>query len=211
MKIGDEIKTYTFSEGEYGERMNYLRLEGYDDENDKKKSFTFGIYHLSGTNNTGFVFEPGGPSSSEGGHDVRIPTGTYNLSFQNPVLKEGFEDRFTVKWPGYPLIYNDNVDEDRGIRIHWSKTTFREWTLGCLIVTTKYDVKNCTYKNIFESSKSAVKSIISYFEENVSFEQYTGKDGYRNSSGSDRYFYPYYPSGGSAKNKALIIKSIFND
>ena len=56
VKVGEETKTYTFSEGEYGERINYLRLESNENE-------TFGLYHLSGTSKTGYGLEPEGPST----------------------------------------------------------------------------------------------------------------------------------------------------
>ena len=46
VKTGDETQTYTFSEGEYGKRVNILNLENNDD-------YTLGIYHISGAENGG--------------------------------------------------------------------------------------------------------------------------------------------------------------
>lgn len=124
VKIGDQTKTYTFSEGEYGKRINYLRLE--DKENE-----TFGIFHLSGTDATGYIVEPEGPDTKESGKNKRIPIGSYNLKYSNP-------DPKLVKWPGYPLIYNNNVSAGRGILLHWGEN--RKWSEGCLIVSCDYSL-----------------------------------------------------------------------
>jgi RHS repeat-associated protein len=59
VKVGDETKTYTFSEGEYGKRFNVLNLES---KGDNKTGYTLGIYHISGQEGegaTGYTITPG--------------------------------------------------------------------------------------------------------------------------------------------------------
>jgi len=120
VKNGDETKTYTFSEGEYGKRINYLRL-------DDKNSETFGVFQLSGTNTTGYIVEPEGPDTKESGKNKRIPEGDYNIMYSIGSL-----------WPGYPLIYNNDVSTSRGVRLHWGSS--RKWSEACLVVASDYSV-----------------------------------------------------------------------
>ncbi len=212
LKVGEETYTYTFNEGEYGKRMAYLRLEALDDPNNKKKSYTLGVFHLSGTNISGFVLEPGGPATTKSNQNQRIPTGIYNLKFSNPKYSSGSTYKFSTKWPGYPLLYNENVGKNRGVRIHWSKATPRAWTTACLVVNTEYSIKkNCDIMYDFNKSKTTVQNIISYFYDDVDLECYSGADGYRNKKGSNRYYYPFYLNGRKTVENALIIKSLFND
>jgi len=60
LKTGYKTQTYTFSEGEYGKRVNVLNLENNED-------YTLGIYHVSGQEGegaTGYAVTPGGEPST---------------------------------------------------------------------------------------------------------------------------------------------------
>ncbi len=118
VKNGDETKIYTFSGGEYGKRINYLRL-------DDKNSETFGMFQLSGTNTTGYIVEPEGPDTRESGKNKRIPEGEYNIKYSIGSL-----------WPGYPQIYNNEVSMGRGVKLHWGSS--RKWSEACLVVANDY-------------------------------------------------------------------------
>ncbi|HOV55811.1 MAG TPA: RHS repeat-associated core domain-containing protein [Bacteroidales bacterium] len=136
VKTGDKTQTYTFSEGEYGKRVNVLNLENNED-------YTLGIYHVSGQEGegaTGYAVTPGGePSTTKGSHK-RLPDDVYTITPTNS---------HDHKWV-QPLISigekSGNVS-GRGVKIHPapSKLPFTEvtqWTDGCFVISTDYFIKN---------------------------------------------------------------------
>ncbi len=132
--------TYTFTEGAYNNRMNVILLE---DNLDLDESF--GIFHLSGTTETGFVLQPSS-TPKEGDHSNK--PGEYNS-----YVGEG------ERWTNYiGLSGNETPD---GIRIHYGKG--RSWSHGCMIISSEYS-SNGNGKKSFNLSKSqeAVWSLAQY-------------------------------------------------
>ena len=76
--IDGKTSTYTFSEGEWGERVDALNLESNND-------YTLGVYHVSGVekDGTGYYVTPGGKPSTKVGSNARIPEGCYPILSPN--------------------------------------------------------------------------------------------------------------------------------
>ncbi|MEM6342944.1 MAG: hypothetical protein AAF927_03655 [Bacteroidota bacterium] len=136
VKNGDETKTYTFSEGEYGKRFNVLNLEN----NDK---YTLGVYHVSGQDGegaSGFAITPGGTASTKVGSGKRLPDDTYTLSGTG-----NGKDQYAYKWV-QPLLHtgeNGGYVGGRGVKIHPApskavETEVGQWTAACYVVCTDY-------------------------------------------------------------------------
>jgi hypothetical protein len=144
---GDKTDAYTFNQGEYGNRINYLRL--VEDENE-----TFGIFHLSGTKTSGFILEPEGPSTYSANRNKRIPDDSYNLAAHtsSASVNRGKEGR---KWIGYPKIYNSQLSPGRGILLHYG--TNRKWSVGCLVVGSELSYNN---GDVSFTSKSSEKATV---------------------------------------------------
>lgn len=146
---GTETKTYTFSEGEYGERMNVLNLEN-------NENFTLGIYHISGQEGegaTGFAVTPGGDPDTKVGSGKRLPDDTYSLA---PPSSHG------VKWvqPGINSGESSGYVGGRGVRIHPAPskneiTGASQWTEGCYVVCTDYSLIN---GKIYYNSKLSIQT-----------------------------------------------------
>jgi RHS repeat-associated protein len=81
---------------------------------------TTSVYHMPETNQSGFILEPGGPSTAKSNLDKRIPEGKYNLDNHN-----------STKYPGSFKLYNENVSESRKILIHAGNYGID--TEGCLL------------------------------------------------------------------------------
>ncbi|GIV44925.1 MAG: hypothetical protein KatS3mg035_2048 [Bacteroidia bacterium] len=147
IKIGDETKLYTFSEGEYGERVNALNLESNED-------YTLGIYHISGSpedkSGIGFYVTPGGDASTEKNSNKRLPEGEYDL-IASPNIK-------TVKWE-MPWVVSETNKKiaSRGIKFHPAYSpSVTTWTKGCFVLFYDYDFdQNCKIKSTKESSVNA--------------------------------------------------------
>ena len=140
------ITTHTFSEGTYKNRMNIILLEdNFDDANGVDESF--GVYHLSGTNETGFVLQP---SENQKGHNYN-GVGEYT-SF----IGEG---EYWNNYIGIKLSVTDAVDE--GIRIHYG--TGRSWSKGCLIISSEYSNNGNKPKSFnLAKSQAAVCALAKY-------------------------------------------------
>ena len=117
----NNTQKFEFSEEEYGERVNLLNLE-------ISEKSTLGVYHVSGSSKAGFYVAPGGEASNEINSGKRIEDGKY------PICKpEG-----NVKWhtPGV-----GGKVAQRGIRFHNAGVFPRQWTSGCFVLSSNYELK----------------------------------------------------------------------
>jgi len=137
VKTGDETQTYTFSEGEYGKRVNILNLENNED-------YTLGIYHISGAENggTGYTITPGGEASTGKGSNKRLPPDTYTLEQGGGIWHQ-------------PWVTEGETSGDvrsRGIKFHFGYGDPTKWTKGCFVISSNYTPKNGSI--LFEESES---------------------------------------------------------
>jgi len=171
---------YTFAEGDYGNRINYLRVDESDNE-------TFGIYHLSGTETVGYVVEPPGPETATSGTNKRIPNDAYDLSTNDN----------NTKWRGAPIIYNDQVSANRGVKIHYG--TDRSWSEACLVVSSSYSLdQNGQVKFNIGQSQSASWGINQYLGASSRDTKYI------NSAGKNRHRYIYQSTDRIKKAKLNV-------
>ncbi|MGB4791623.1 MAG: hypothetical protein WBH46_08640, partial [Bacteroidales bacterium] len=123
INTGNETKTYTFSDGEYGKRINILNLENNED-------YTLGIYHISGAEEggTGFVITPGGEPSTELGSNKRLPSDIYKLGHGG------------TKWDQVWVLSGENSGNvsERGIKFHFGYPNPTAWTTGCFVISSGY-------------------------------------------------------------------------
>ncbi len=138
VSINGEISTFTFSDSEYGNRVNMLNLEVGEEFND----ITFGVYHISGAaqDGTGYYIAPGGNADNTYGSKKRIIDGAY------PILKPHENAQWQKPGVGGSV-------SSRGIRFHYGIN--RKWTNGCFILSYDYNVGNY---NIFDLNSSILAS-----------------------------------------------------
>ncbi|MDR0969400.1 MAG: DUF5675 family protein [Lentimicrobiaceae bacterium] len=74
---------------------------------------------------TGYILEPGGPSTTASGQDQRIPAGTYSV---DPYSSKTYKDNY--------IISNGLVSPDRHILIHVGN--YHSNTAGCLLPGSSY-------------------------------------------------------------------------
>lgn len=103
---------------------------------------TTGTFTIAGTQISGYIIEPAGPSTIQSNTDKRIPGGVYNL-IKNTGSKFGLR------------LYNDQVPQSRAILIHSGNTPGD--TEGCLLPGTGIGV------NSVSSSRNLVKKIMDHF------------------------------------------------
>ena len=141
--IDGNVTTYTFSEGEYGKRVNCLNLN----IGKSKSDFTLGIYHISGIqeNGTGYYVTPGGAPSIINGSGQRIPEGIYSIETPTP----------NEKWQK-PKV--GGAVEGRGIKFHYGSGNVRKWTSGCFVISFDYKMNmGIILYDINESMKASQK------------------------------------------------------
>ena len=145
VKVGDETNTYTFSEGEYGKRINMLNLENND-------NYTLSIYHISGAEvgGTGYAVTPGGSASVEVNSNKRLPADVYDLE-ASPNSGVIWRQPWVVKGENIGSVVN------RGIKFHFGYTEPRKWTDGCFVISSDYDIQNGVIKYTQEQSRQAVR------------------------------------------------------
>jgi RHS repeat-associated protein len=90
---------------------------------DEGKDVTIGEFTTNDGSVSGFMAEPGGPSTTASGTDKRIPEGVYDLS-----------PHASTKYPGSFKVSNDEVSKGRAILIHAGNTGAD--TEGCLMPGT---------------------------------------------------------------------------
>lgn len=139
--IDGQTNSYTFSDGEYGSRMNVLNLESNEKE-------TFGVYQLSGTETAGYVAQPKGPAT-KAADGSRLQDGSYNT-----IIGAG------KQWPTYVGLINYNLYEGSGARVHYG--TDHTWSTACLIVSSDYYMAGGIHKFNLNESRLAVSSINKY-------------------------------------------------
>jgi len=151
---GVQPNDYIFSEGEYGNRVIALNLEG-------NENYTLGVFLVSGASKEydegayGFYVLPSGNASNINGSHKRIEDGVYTL-VSTPTEKF---------WWVQPKVEGNGVD-NRGIKVHpilgsrpndWYAPTAGKhpWTLGCFVVAPEYQIKN---NNIYIQPKASQKT-----------------------------------------------------
>ena len=149
--VDGQTSSYTFSEGEYGNRMNVLNLESNNKE-------TFGMYQLSGTETVGFVVQPHGPAT-KAIDGSRLKDGSYKT-----IIGYG------VQWPTYVGLINHNLYDGKGARVHCG--TDYSWSKACLVISSSYYKKGGIHKFHLDESRAAVYNFVLYMgsvgrEENV--------------------------------------------
>jgi RHS repeat-associated protein len=130
--IDGKTSVYTFGDGNYSNRMNILVLEGNENE-------SLGIYHLSGTETAGYALQRGNPETAASGQKKRIPADVYNT----------YEGEGKL-WPSYVGLKSDKVSPGRGIRVHYGEN--REWSEGCILLSSNY--KKVNRRTIFNLTES---------------------------------------------------------
>ena len=88
---------------------------------------TLSAFNIPGTNTSGFLLEPPGPSTTERNQDKRIPEGTYNLA-KNP----GSE------FPNSFRLFNKDLPFDRAVLIH--SGNFVNDTRACLLPGSTFGI-----------------------------------------------------------------------
>ncbi len=141
--IDGQTSTYTFSEGEWGERVDALNLES-------NSEYTLGVYHVSGTDakGTGYYVTPGGMPSCEEGSGARIPEGQYPIFAANgrKWKKPGVGGRVFYRY----IRFHHEVSKNHNPRIS---------TQGCFVLA--YDYKKTKSGHIIydrEDSKAASRN-----------------------------------------------------
>ncbi len=135
--IDGETTSYTFSEGEYGERVCALNVEVNED-------YSLGIYYVSasGEKGCGYYVTPGGDSSTKTGSGKRIPEGIYPILAPNGGT-----------WQ-QPQV-GGNVSS-RGIRFHYGYPSPRKWTEGCFVLSSDYSTNG---KRIQFSKQNSINAV----------------------------------------------------
>ncbi|NPA45696.1 MAG: RHS repeat-associated core domain-containing protein [Chlorobi bacterium] len=151
---GVQPNDYVFSEGEYGDRVIALNLEG-------NENYTLGVFLVSGASKEydegayGFYVVPGGEASNKVGSNARLPDDIYTIS--------GSPGRVWVQ-PG--VIRGNKVGDVslRGVRFHYyggrGGNEFgnpREWTDGCFVLFSSYTYKNGKlWVNVNDSKRTSM-------------------------------------------------------
>ncbi len=119
----------------YGHNIIYQRTTETDIS-------TSGTFTIPGTNITGYMLEPPGPSTNTANQNRRIPAGVYHL-IANPGSVTGYR------------LYNDLVPMSRAVLLHSGNTPSQ--TIGCLLPGKMLEV------NFVGDSKNSLKEIMNYF------------------------------------------------
>ena len=178
--VDGNVSEYVFSEGNYGERVDFLNIENTGDG-----GYVLGIYHVSGAKDggTGFYVTPGGDPSNTRDSGKRINESIYPI-------EAPFEN---ARW-FFPGVGGDAIS--RGIRFHWGEGNAKDWTTGCFVLFSNYILNNGNISIIENDSKAAA----------VNFAHLLGGVGTATSKYKDRIGVVSFPYG--VKDK-LIIKSVW--
>ena len=154
--INNQTQQFTFTNGNYEERVNALNLEIND-------NYTLGIYHISGTGNegTGFYVAPGGTPSIKEYSGKRIPDGDYPILAPNGGQWQQPQVGGSVR--------------NRGIRFHYGAPNPRKWTQGCFVLSSDYSLSNGGIRFHMNESQTAVQNF-DYCLGGGAFYQYKTRD-----------------------------------
>lgn len=81
---------------------------------------------------TGYILEPGGPSTTTVNQDKRIPAGTYSV-----------DPYSSTKYSNHYIVSNSYVSQDRRILIH--SGNYHSHTFGCLLPGSSYSMVSGNY------------------------------------------------------------------
>lgn len=162
-------KSYSFSEGTYGNRICSLRLK--DDGNQ-----TLGVFLLSGEGITGFSVEPSGTPdnrhvASDWDKAHPIECGIYNIG---SVAGD--------KWSGWPEFSNPslNLEAGRGVAAHYADNSkyktvsANKFTTKCMVVSSAYTLNGGIVRFNCAESKAMAQKVAKYCGA-TSFESRSGK------------------------------------
>ena len=169
-----------FDNGDYGNRMNILSLE-----DNSVLDESFGVYHLSGTSEVGFVLQRSAKSkyhhNGEGTYSTYVGKGKH--------------------WFNYVGLSGNGATP--GIRLHYGKdVSFSE---GCILLAYSYTSNNCGKKFNLENSRQAISNFFTYAgalskRENVLMSMKAGNTTRR----KDLYNFGHNDS--NFRNPSVIIK-----
>ncbi|HGJ5882537.1 DUF5675 family protein [Arsenophonus sp.] len=108
---------------------------------------TISEFSIEGEKFTAFTLEPAGPDTVTPNQNKRIPEGEYKMKWYNASKPS------LAKYNPLPLIYNENVSEERLILFH--NGNYPRDTVGCLLVgsTRDIDMVNSSVKKLLELKK----------------------------------------------------------
>jgi hypothetical protein len=142
---GSETKTYTFSEGEYGKRVNVLNLENNED-------YTLSIFHISDAEEggTGYAVTPGGEASTEEGSNKRLPSDVYSLG----------QSGKGAKWQQVWVLSGAKGGDvsGRGVKFHFGYNSPKDWTQGCFVISSDYTKQGGKIKFDQNETRAALRS-----------------------------------------------------
>ena len=176
--INEVTKTYIFSDGNWGERVDALNLE-------ITSGYTLGIYHVSGadTNGTGYYVTPGGMPSSQVNSRKRVPDGIY------PIISPEYGSQWQQPGLGGNVV-------GRGVRFHYGAPNPIQWTVGCFVLSSDYLISNNTIKYDMKESQNAVQNFDLLLGGSSFYE-------YKTKKGKTRYGSSFI----NGINKDLVLKS----
>lgn len=141
-------ESYTYSHGEYGDRVAALNLEG-------NSEYTLGVYLVSNAasedGGAGFYVLPGGKPSTKQRSNARLPDGQYELWGSYP------GSRWVLPWVKDP---NNSEVAARGIKWHPALSpSVNTWTDGCFANSSSYYLGGCLPKY---SKSSSVRNNVNF-------------------------------------------------
>ena len=151
-RVNDDGKTtsYTFSEGEYGKRVNMLNLENTDE-------YTLGAYHISGEEmelgRSGFFVTPGGEASTKVGSNKRLPADVYDL--QSSPESAAWRQVWVTHGAS-----NGDVSA-RGVKFHFGGLIPADWTQGCFVISSRYTMVGNSIR--FNQNESRAATVLMDF------------------------------------------------
>ena len=180
---GTKSSMYIFDEGEYGNRMIGVVLE------DDGKTESFGVYHLSGTDISGYMLQPPGPENPNKDSNKRIPVGSYSTTTGGS------------RWKNYIQINVEGTTRI-GIAVHYGK--YAKHSEGCVLLSYSYKKVNGITEFNTDSSRNAVWDYAQYLgavsrTENVLMPN----DGKNKTRRRDLYKY----QGGMPRNSTVTLKN----
>ena len=170
-----------FDNGDYGNRMNILLLE-----DNSVLDESFGVYHLSGTSEVGFVLQRSAKSqkyhhNGEGIYSTYVGKGKHWLNYI------GLSGNGAT--PGIRFHYGANID----------------WSSGCILLAYSYTSNNNGKKFDIENSRQAISNFFTYAgafskRENVLMPRTAGNTTRR------RDFYNFGDNDGNFRSPTVIIR-----